>query len=190
MLTVEFISGKVPDTAACKFLEKNSTAIVSPNFPIHFKQSDWNKLPFLRKMSMMGFISPINFCTKKFISAEVIEYFLQPFEKELYSNHFKGVFQRFPKALKQSKKEAASAFRAFLEKCLRWSLFLEKLQTSAETTSHPSEMYPMESFPEELQAGALYSLYKRKNFAVVVSEAATERVLWKKVSFEISHNSQ
>ena len=51
-------------------------------------------------------------------------------------------------------------------------------------------MYPMESFPEELQAGALYTLYKRKNFAVVVSEAATERVLWKKVSFEISHNSQ
>ena len=52
-----------------------------------------------------------------------------------------------------------------------------KIKTSAETTFHPSEMYPMESFPEKLQAGALYSLYKRKNFAVVVSEAATERVL-------------
>ena len=36
---------------------------------------------------------------------------------------------------------------------------------------------------------SVFSL-KKKNFAIVVSEAATGRVLWKKVSLEISHNSQ
>ena len=45
MSTVEFISGKVTDTAACNFLETNSTAIVCQNFHIYFKQSKWNKLP-------------------------------------------------------------------------------------------------------------------------------------------------
>ena len=45
MSTVELISGKVTDTAACNFLEKNSTAVVSQNFTIHFKQNKWNKLP-------------------------------------------------------------------------------------------------------------------------------------------------
>ena len=29
---VEFISGKITDTAACSFLEKNSTAVVSQDF--------------------------------------------------------------------------------------------------------------------------------------------------------------
>ena len=48
----------------------------------------------------------------------------------------------------------------------------------------------MKSFPKKLQTVALYFLYNRKNFTVVVSEAATGRVLWKKVSLEISHNSQ
>ena len=48
----------------------------------------------------------------------------------------------------------------------------------------------MKSFPKKLQTVALYFLYNRKNFTVVVSEAATGRVLWKKVSLEISRNSQ
>ena len=45
MFTVEFISGKVTDTAACNFLETNSTAIVCQNFHVYFKQSKLNKLP-------------------------------------------------------------------------------------------------------------------------------------------------
>ena len=41
-----------------------------------------------------------NVCKKKFISAEVIEYFLQPFEKRIPQQSFQRCF---PKALKQSK---------------------------------------------------------------------------------------
>ena len=39
MSTVEFISGKGTDAAACNFLETNSTAIVCRNLHIYFKQS-------------------------------------------------------------------------------------------------------------------------------------------------------
>ena len=45
MSTVEFISEKVSYTAACNFLESNSTGIVCQNFHIYFKQSKRNKLP-------------------------------------------------------------------------------------------------------------------------------------------------
>ena len=59
MSTVEFISGKVTDTAASNFLETNSTAIVCQNFHIILNKANeisclWD---VLRKMSMMGFIS-------------------------------------------------------------------------------------------------------------------------------------
>ena len=36
---MEFISGKVTDAAACNFLEKNFTEVVSQNFSIYFKQN-------------------------------------------------------------------------------------------------------------------------------------------------------
>ena len=49
-------------------------------------------------------------------------------KKVLYSSHFKCVFQ---KLWNKANKKAASAVRTFLKTCLRWSLFLEKLQTSA-----------------------------------------------------------
>ena len=58
---VEFISGKVTGTAACNFIETNSTAIVCQNFHIYLNKANeisclclWD---VLRKMSMMGFIS-------------------------------------------------------------------------------------------------------------------------------------
>ena len=46
-------------------------------------------------------------------------------KKELHSSNFKGVFQKLGN---KASKKAVSAFRTFLEKCLRRSLFLEKLQ--------------------------------------------------------------
>ena len=47
----------------------------------------------------------------------------------------------------------------------------------------------MESLPEKLQAAAPYFFLKRNNFAVVISEVATGRVLWEKVFLEFSHNN-
>ena len=49
-------------------------------------------------------------------------------KKELHSSHFKGVSQ---KLWNKANKKAFSAFRTFPKICWRWSLFLEKLQTSA-----------------------------------------------------------
>ena len=96
-------------------------------------------------------------------------------KKELHISHFEGIFQ---KLWNKANKKAVSAFRTFLEKCLRWSLFLEKLQTSACNLNtnqlHRSNLQEALSF--------------QKSF--VVSEAATGRVQWKKLSLEISHNSQ
>ena len=66
--------------------------------------------------------------------------------------------------------------------------FSNSFETIIKSVSSSSEMHPTESFPEKLQAAALYFLYKRKNFAVVVSEAATGRVWWPIVAkFNLNH---
>ena len=64
MSTVEFISGKLTDTAACNFLEKNSPTVVSQNFPIHFKQK-WNKLPLPSGRSQENVHDGVHFFLKK-----------------------------------------------------------------------------------------------------------------------------
>ena len=53
--------------------------------------------------------------------------FFSLLKKELHSSDFKSVLQ---KLWNKANKEAI-CFRTFLEKCLRWCLFLEKLQASA-----------------------------------------------------------
>ena len=111
MSTVEFISGKVTDTAACHFLETNSTAIVYQNFHIYFKQSKLNKLPLPLGRSQENVHDGVHFWNSyRYCRSQL-------FKKELRYSQLEGLLQKL------------------------W-----------------------------------------KNFTVVVLEAATGRVLWKKVS--------
>ena len=74
MFTVEFISGKVKDTAACTFLEKNSTSVVS----IYFKQNKLNKLPLPSGRSQENVHDEAHFWNSYRYCCS------QPFQKELY----------------------------------------------------------------------------------------------------------
>ena len=77
MSTVEFSSGKVTDTAACNFLENNSTAVISQDFSNFLSKTNeiscFCPRNVLRKMSMMGFISGTvtDTATLKFLKNEL-----------------------------------------------------------------------------------------------------------------------
>ena len=88
MFTVEFIFGKVTDIAACNFLEKNSTAIVSQNFPmIHFKQSKWNKLTLPLGHSQENVHDGVHF-------GNSYCYATRNFLKKLHYSQFEGLLQK------------------------------------------------------------------------------------------------
>ena len=107
MSPVEFICGKVTDTAACNFLEKNSIAIVSQNFPIHFKQSKWKKLPLLSWRSQENVHDDVQFWSSYCYS--------QLFKKELHYSSLEGLLQKYWNKIN---KKVVSAFSSFQRKCL------------------------------------------------------------------------
>ena len=107
MSPVEFICGKVTDTAACNFLEKNSIAIVSQNFPIHFKQSKWKKLPLLSGRSQENVHDDVQFWSSYCYS--------QLFKKELHHSSLEGLLQKYWNKIN---KKVVSAFSSFQRKCL------------------------------------------------------------------------
>ena len=68
-----FISGTVTDTAAPNFfLKKGSTVVSSKDFSKSF-ETKW-----IKKLCLPSVRFKENVCAKKFIVAEIIEYFLQP----------------------------------------------------------------------------------------------------------------
>ena len=108
-------SGKVKGKCACNFLENNFTAAISQDFS-NFQDvclQDVSKKISVQRSSFL----------RKLLST-----FSKLLKKELYSSHLQCVFQ---KLWNKANKKAVFVFRTFLGKCLRWSLFLEKLQTSA-----------------------------------------------------------
>ena len=109
MSTVEFISGKVTDTAACNFLETNSTAIVCQNFHIYFKQSKWNKLPLPLGRSQENVHDGVHFWNSYRYCCS------QLFKKELHFSQLEGLLQ---KLWNKINKKVVSAFSTFQRKCL------------------------------------------------------------------------
>ena len=115
MSTADFISGKIKEKSACTFLGKNFTAVISQdisNFQDVCLQDISKKMSVQRNTFLRNLLSTSSKLSKK----------------ELYSSHLQGVFQ---KLWNKANKKAVFTFGTFLGKCLRWSLFLEKLQTSA-----------------------------------------------------------
>ena len=108
-------SGKVKEKSACNFLEKNFTAVMSQDF------SNFQDV-CLQDVSKKMSVQRSSFLRKLLSTSSKLS------KKELYSSHLQGVFQ---KLWNKANKKAAFVFRSFLGKCLRWSLFLEKFQTSA-----------------------------------------------------------
>ena len=108
-------SGKVKEKSACNFLEKNFTAVISQDF------SNFQDV-CLQDVSKKMSVQRSSFLRKLLSTSSKLS------KKELYSSHLQGVFQ---KLWNKANKKAVFAFRTFLGECLWWSLFLEKLQTSA-----------------------------------------------------------
>ena len=122
MSTVEFISGKVTDTAACNFLETNSTAIVCQNFHIYFKQSKWNKLPLPLGRSQENVHDGVHFWNSYRYCCS------QLFKKELHFSQLEGLLQ---KLWNKIHKKAVSAFSTFQKKCLSKKFIFAKLLSTS-----------------------------------------------------------
>ena len=193
-------AGKCPRCSS--FLEKLQTLLLASFykrillqsslriFPIHFKQSKWNKLSLPSGRSQKNLHHDVHFwnsyrcCCSQLFKKEELHYSqLEEILQKLWNKINKKVvsavstFQRkcqykqihfcrscwvlhatfwleknstvvnskvfstlFQKLWNKANKKAASAFRTFLEKCLRSSLFLEKLQTFA-SNLNPNQLH-------------------------------------------------
>ena len=109
MSTVEFIFGKVTDTAACTFLENNSTAVISQNISIYCKQNKWTKLPLPSGRSQENVRDGVHFWNSYRHCCSQI------FKKELHYSQLKGLLQMLWNKIN---KKVVSAFRTFQRKCL------------------------------------------------------------------------
>ena len=118
MSTVEFISGKVTDTAACNFLETNSTAIVCQNFHIYFKQSKWNKLPLPLGRSQENVHDGVHFWNSYRYCCS------QLFKKELHFSQLEGLLQKLWKLCLPSVHFKKKKFMPVKEVHFRWSYWV------------------------------------------------------------------
>ena len=118
MSMVEFISEKVTDTAACTFLETNSTAIVCRNFHIYFKQRKWNKLPLPLGRSQENVHDVVHFWNSYRYCCS------QLFKKELHFSQLEGLLQ---KLWNKINKKVVSAFSTFQRKCLHKEVHFRRI---------------------------------------------------------------